>query len=134
MRRMMMALCGALLAATAAQAFEHVRVYTLGDKINGAKLIVLAKVVESRELVAGNKLVEGEIVGDYHYRLQVRELLKGKDRSGEIIVVQSPEYRKDKRFYQQDSLVIAFLVPNTLSGKFRSRYKLAQQQYYENKK
>ena len=129
MRRILLVLCGALLLATGARAFD--RVYSLGDKINGAKLIVLAKVVEARELVPGGKPAEGEIVGDYLYRLRVRELLKGKDRSAEILVVQSPEYRKDKRFYQQDSLVIAFLTPTTLSGRFRAKYKLAPQPYYE---
>jgi hypothetical protein len=130
MKKMLLMLIGALLAAAGAGAFE--RVYTLGDKINGSKQIVLATVVEVRELMPGKKTDDGAIVGDYLYRLRVRELLKGKNQAGEILVVQSPEYRKDRRCYQQDSLVIAFLTPNSLSGRFRAKYKLGQQQCYEN--
>ncbi len=132
MRRVVSALCVSIAASGMLLAAPSGRQYNLGDKANGARQIVLAKVAEVRELAQGNKSNDGEIVGDYLYRLQVRELLKGKDKAGEIWVVQSPEYRKDKRYYQQDSLVIAFLVPASLSGRFRAKYKLGQQRYYEN--
>jgi len=130
MKRFLLIALSALLIAPAAPAFE--RVYSLGDKINGAKLVVLARVVETRELLPAKPPATEEIVGDYLYRLEVREVLKGKERPREVLVVQSPEYRADKRCYPTDSLVVAFLNPQKLSGRFLAKYRLGKQAYYEN--
>jgi hypothetical protein len=130
MKRFLLSALCAMSIAPAAPAFE--RVYTLGDKINGAKLVVLARVSEVRELLPARQSASEEIVGDYLYRLEVREVLKGKEKPREVIVIQSPEYRADKRCYQGDSLVVAFLIPNNLPGRFLAKYKLGKQSYYEN--
>lgn len=130
MKQLLLCALSALVIASAAPAFE--RVYTLGDKINGSKLVVLAKVVESRELLPAKRPAGEEIVGDYLYRLEVREVLKGTGKPGEVAVIQSPEYRADTRYYQPDSLVLAFLNPSKQSGRFLSKYRLGRRTYYRN--
>ncbi len=109
------------------------RVYTMGDKIDSSPLIVYANVAEIRELTVNRKKAKDqeEIVGDYLYRLKVLEIVKGSPRIKEINVIQSPEFRADPRYFTEGQNVIAFLRPNSLSGKFLSRYRLPRMSYYE---
>lgn len=109
------------------------RAYTMGDKIDSSPLIVYANVLEARELVVKKKKVKDqeEIVGDYLYRLKVLEVVKGNPRIKEVRVIQSPEFRADPRYFAEGQNVIAFLKPNSLSGKFLSRYRLPRMVYYE---
>lgn len=109
------------------------RAYTMGDKIDSSPLIVYASVLEAKELAVRNKKSkdQDELVGDYFYRLKVLEVVKGSSRIKEISVIQSPEFRTDPRYFVEGQNVIAFLKPNSLSGKFLSRYRLPRRTYYE---
>jgi hypothetical protein len=119
------------LSLKPANAFD--RVYTMGDKIDSSPLIVYANVAEIRELVVKSKKTKDqeEIVGDYLYHLKIMEVVKGSPRIKEISVIQSPEFRADPRYFTEGQNVIAFLKPNSLSGKFLSRYRLPRIVYYE---
>ncbi|MDQ7797683.1 MAG: HEAT repeat domain-containing protein [Candidatus Edwardsbacteria bacterium] len=119
------------LSAQPVRAFD--RVYTMGDKIDSSPLIVYANVQEAKELAAKKKKNSGpeEIVGDYLYRLKVLEVVKGSPKIKEVMVIQSPEFRADPRYFTLGQNVIAFLKPNSLSGKFLTRYGLPRMSYYE---
>jgi hypothetical protein len=130
MKRPLLMIVSMLLAAAPGRAFE--RVYSLGDKIDGSRLIVLAKVAEVRELAPAKRPAGEQVVGDYLYRLEVRDVLKGVGKPREVIVIHSPEFRSDKRCYLPDSLVIAFLNPNGLSDRFLRAYRLGRRPYHRN--
>lgn len=130
MRRYPLVVLSMLLLTAPGRAFE--RVYSLGEKIDGARLIVLARVAEVRELAPAKPPAGEQVVGDYLYRLEVRDVLKGGGKPREVIVVHSPEFRSDKRCYLPDSLVVAFLNPNSLSTRFLKACQLARKPYYKN--
>lgn len=114
-------------------AFE--RVYTMGDKIESSQLIAYARVAEARELVPKGKAaaaIDKEIVGDYMYRLEIGEVIKGRLKTREAVVVQSPEYRADPRYFTEGQTVLVFLKNAGLSARFLSRYGLPRKSsYYE---
>lgn len=119
-----------LLLPKTAAAYE--RIYTLGEKIDGSALVVWAEVIESRELSAPKaKRTEPELVGDYLYRLRVRQVAKGPAKLRTITVIQSPEYRAEPRYYEKGKQVLAFLKPAQLGASFRSKHRLPAQAYYE---
>jgi hypothetical protein len=122
-------LATAVLAGTAA-AYE--RIYTLGEKIDGATLVVWAEVLEARELSAPKaKQGEPELVGDYLYRLRVKQAVKGPAKLRAVTIVQSPEYRADPRYYEKGRQVLAFLKPAKLGTGFLKKHRLPAQAYYE---
>lgn len=122
-------LAAGLVAGTAA-AYE--RLYTLGERIDGASLVVWAEVMEARELAASKaKQGEPELVGDYLYRLRVKQVAKGPVKNKTITVIQSPEFRAEPRYYEKGRQVLAFLKPAQLGAGFRSKHRLPAQAYYE---
>lgn len=122
-------LAAAVLAGTA-EAYE--RIYTLGEKIDGATLVVWAEVLEARELTASKaKKGEPELVGDYLYRLRVKRVAKGPAKLRAATVVQSPEYRADPRYFEKGRQVLAFLKPAQLGSAFLKKHRLPAQAYYE---
>ncbi len=108
------------------------RAYTIGDKIDASSLVVYAEAAEVRELTAGKKNRGGEeLAGDYLYRLKVLKVLKGDTRLSEVVVVQSPEFRAEPRYFTGGQRTVAFLNNAKLTAKFRSKYRLPAKVYYE---
>ncbi len=108
------------------------RIYTLGEKIDGAALVVWAEVTEARELEApGAKKGEPELVGDYLYRLKIKKVAKGPARLNSVTVIQSPEYRADPRYYVKGKQVLAFLKRTKPEPSFLRKHRLPAQRYYE---
>lgn len=126
-------LAGVLLAGLwmkPASAFD--RAYTIGDKIDASALVVYVETAEVRELTSGKKsLVGEELAGDYLYRLKVLKVLKGDIRLSEAVVVQSPEFRAEPRYFTVGQRTVAFLKNAKLTTRFRSKYRLPSQAYYE---
>lgn len=121
-----------LIGMTGTKAAAYERIYTLGEKIDGASLVVWAEVIEARELSAPNtKKAEPELVGDYIYRLRVKRVGKGQPKIRTATVIQSPEYRADPRYYEKGKQVVAFLKPTRPSAAFRRKHRLPAQAYYE---
>jgi hypothetical protein len=119
-------------AVLAGKAAAYERIYTLGEKIDGASLVVWAEVSEVRELVSPNaKKGEPGLVGDYLYRLKVKRVAKGPAKLRAVTIVQSPEYRADPRYYEKGRQVMAFLKPAQLGAGFLKKHRLPAQAYYE---
>lgn len=122
----------ALISIMVIQATAYERIYTLGEKIDGAALIVWAEVTEVRELTAPKaKKGEPELVGDYLYRLRVKRVAKGPAKLRTVTVIQSPEYRADPRYFAKGGQVLAFLKPSQPGAAFLKKHRLAAQRYYE---
>lgn len=119
------------LPGTPADAYE--RLYSLGDKIDGASLVVWAEVAEVRELktAKAQDRSEPEIIADYLYRLRSKAAAKGRLKNREVLVIQSPEYRAEPRYFQKGQQVIAFLKPTNPGASFLKKYRLAPARYYE---
>jgi len=109
------------------------RVYSLGDKIDGSSLVVWAEVAEVRELSTAGARGQSpsEIIADYLYRLKPKAVAKGLMKAKEVLVIQSPEYRAEPRYFQKGQQVIAFLRPAEPGANFLKKYRLAPARYYE---
>lgn len=122
----------ALISIMVIQAAAYERIYTLGEKIDGASLVVWAEVIEARELTAPKaKKGEPELVGDYLYRLRVKRVAKGPAKLRTVTVIQSPEYRVEPRYFTKGKQVVAFLKPAQPGAAFLKKHRLAAQRYYE---
>ncbi len=121
-----------LVGLTVTRATAYERLYTLGEKIDGASLVVWAEVLEARELTAPkSKKGEPVLVGDYLYRLRIKQVAKGPAKMRSATVIQSPEYRADPRYYETGKQVLAFLKPAQLGKAFLKKHRLPVQSYYE---
>jgi hypothetical protein len=108
--------------------------YMLGEKIDRAKLIVYGTVKEVRPIIVKGKGQDSVIIGDYLYRVEWEQSLKGpvnakaKDRN--IYILQTDEYKSDKRILTEGQKALFFLTPGTASANYLSNNKIKPKSCY----
>jgi len=110
--------------------------YLLGDKIERAKLIVYGTVKEIRPIAAkvNAKSRDSVITSDYLYQVEWEQSLKGplnpkaKDRI--IYILQTDEYKSDKRILSDGQKALFFLSTGTVSASYLSKNKINPKSCY----
>ncbi|MBI4727619.1 HEAT repeat domain-containing protein [candidate division TA06 bacterium] len=110
--------------------------YLLGEKINRAKLIVYGTVRQIRPIAARVKAKSRDsvITGDYLYQVEYERSIKGplnakaKDRA--IYILQTDEYKSDKRILLDGQKALLFLSPGTASSSYLSKNKINPKSCY----
>ena len=108
--------------------------YMLGEKIERAKLIVYCTVKEVRPITLKGKGQDSVIIGDYLYKVEWEQSLKGqlstKTKDRIIYILQTDEYKSDKRILVEGQKVLLFLNPGSATPKYLAKNKINPKSCY----
>lgn len=110
--------------------------YLLGEKIDRAKLIVYGTVKEIRPIAAkvNAKSRDSVITSDYLYKVEWEQSLKGplnpKAKDRVIYILQTDEYKSDKRILTGGQKVLLFLSPTNAPASYLSKNKISPRTCY----
>ncbi len=111
--------------------------YMLGEKIDGAKTVVLMTSGPVREIKqpAAKGSTEGDITADYLYTLSVSDYIKypgkQKPKNKTILVLQNTERITAERYFKEGCQYIVFLKPAEVPTKYRVKNKLPKGIYQQ---
>lgn len=109
--------------------------YMLGEKIERAKLIVYCTVKEVRPITLKGKGQDSVIIGDYLYKVEWEQSLKGqlstKTKDRIIYILQTDEYKSDKRILAEGQEILLFLIPSSATPKYLAKNKISPKNCYK---
>jgi hypothetical protein len=109
--------------------------YMLGEKIDRAKLIVYGTVKEVRPIVVKGKGQDSVITSDYLYQVEWEQSLKGplnpkaKDRA--IYILQTDEYKSNRRIMAEGQKTLLFLTPSSAAPKNLAKNRISPKNCYK---
>lgn len=104
--------------------------YLLGEKVDRAKVIVYGTVVQIQQIAvkAKAKTRDSVITSDYLYKIEWEQAIKGplnaKTRSKVLYILQTDEYKSDKRLIPEGQKVLLFLSPNRAASGYLAKNKI----------